>query len=329
MRIRELRAGARESLKGNWNKLAIPLLIMFLITLPITYLFQFYIRSGICNDMITIISFAVFYVLIILFSIIFSYGIIITSIKIARKEEVNFLHDTIANYKDALKIAWNIFLKAIPFILIIIIGIAFFFFSIFFANGINEYLSPLLIVLGFIIVIYSLIRLMILAYEYFLVYYLKYDYNNKDMKELLEKSKMLMKGNIAKILVMPLTFFGWMILAYIPSIIAQIVLNIIWPPIIFFNEFVPTAPFWASLIAECFSFFMVYVSSYMQMTLYHFYMDQKPLEIYNEGYEKPKTNSKKYILILSAVFIIPWLLCVIGTLLLFQSGMLINNLPPM
>jgi uncharacterized membrane protein len=324
MKIRELRAEARESLKGNYFKIVWPLFIVYLISFACSYLYQNYLY-GDMNGAGYLLSTFIYSILVAAITIPLWYGIIITVIKVARKEEVNFLSDTIANYKNAYYLFWNLLIKLFPFYILLIFSALLYFGGFYLLNINKNYI--ILIGVSYFMYMASAIVLAIKALQYSLAYYLKYDYNNKDTKELFEKSKMLMKGNVSKMFVLPFTFVGWFILAIIPSSIAISIFDRIWAPIIQGERYISTAPLWAQGIEGLIIAFVIsFVIAYFQMTMYHFYMEQNPLKIYEEGYVKPETNSKKYIWIMSIILSICILLIIFGIVIVFLAASLLPTM---
>lgn len=279
MRIRELRAQARESLKGNVVKAAIPLFIASVVM----YLIQLLVEVLTANASIlgVIVGIAALVSMIVL-SVILSYGAIVRSIKVARNEEVNYMKDTFGNSKLAWSATWGAIKRAILWIVLSIISCI--------IVGILVANESVISIVFILFAAYSIIMSVVNIYRYTLMYYLKYDYPEKSTNELLEKSRMMMKGNKAKYMVLPFTFFGWMLLCYLAMALVMAVGAFHWSLII---------------ITTIIGYFLTaLLSGYILMTQYHFYMEQKPLEVFNEGYVKPERNAKKYIWILVGVYAI-------------------------
>jgi type IV secretory pathway component VirB8 len=55
-------------------------------------------------------------------------------------------------------------------------------------------------------------------------------------------------------------------------------------------------------------------------------MEQNPLKIYEEGYVKPETNSKKYIWIMSIILSICILLIIFGIVIVFLAASLLPTI---
>ncbi len=319
MRIRELRAKAREDAEGNKWSLILP---MFLLTFLIELigLIPNFIENGpmrLCGGIVVFCA-------ILFLSISGSYAIIIRNLHVARKEEkTSFISDVFGEgARNGWSCAWGIFKKIWYWVLLIVIGYVLIFlgatsvvisgFSMIGTGSANIAISDvagyslvgvLMILIGFGLLIWAGIMITIASYKYYLVTYLKHDYPEKSTKELLEKSKEMMDGNKAKAFVIPLTFIGWLILTVLCAAVVSVIFNLIWLPQETIFGTIPTMPIWAQLLLEAITYFFAScVTAYMQMTYCEFYLERNPLEIYNEDYVKPETNSKKYKSIIGWVF---------------------------
>ncbi|MBQ9267825.1 MAG: DUF975 family protein [Clostridia bacterium] len=320
MRIRELRAKAREDAQGNKWKLAWPLLITSLVIYLIGLIPDF-LEEGPAKAVVGLLVF-----LGILFvSIAGSYAVIIRMLKVARKEEAsNFFTDVFGEgMRHGFSCAWGIFKKIWYWMVLVVVG-----WVLLFLGGAGLALSELsgvlpmeelgslevieiptglcvaFLIIGFVLVILSAIKTMIASYQYFLVTYLKHDYPDRSTNELLEKSKEMMDGNKAKAFVIPLTFFGWLLLAGFLGGIVSAIFNMIWPPeVTWLGNTISTVPMWAEILMIAIVYFIIsFVSAYMQLTFAEFYLERNPLEIYHEDYVKPETNAKKYKKIIAWVY---------------------------
>lgn len=343
MRIKELRAKAREDAQGNKWKLVIP---FFLLT-SVIYLFGIiptYLSKGASQLIAGILVLCA----VIFISIAGSYAITIRGIKIGRKEELSgFFSDMFGEgIRNGFSCAWGVFKKIwywvvlliVSYCLMIVGGIALDSSSIPFdaqtqsivAEASKSPIYSVLAIVGIILLFVSSIMMTIKSYQYYIITFLKHDYQEKSTNELLEKSKEMMNGNKAKAFVIPLTFIGWMILAAFVGAIVSVIFNLIWPPIITFGISTPTMPIWAEILQQIIIYFiMSFVSAYLYMTFVEFYFERKPLEIYNEGYVKPETNPSKYkkIIVWTIVLFILFYIAIvmIGTTIFFQANNLTNN----
>lgn len=321
MRIKELRMKAREDLSGSWMKLVIPITVIMSVMTVLELVMNTISNSTMSPLGKSVIGIAIF-IFICFFSISTAFGIIITSAKIARKEETNFLKDTFADgIKLGFSCVWELIKKTYGWILLYVLGFILMFVGAtaamvlgtdtqsVIANGVTlttlpmvyEYNPTSRIVgaicsfIGIVLVIWALIKLVVKSYDYFIANYLKNDYREKPTKELFIKSKELMYGNRCKVLLTPVTFLGWFLLTVLVMIIPIMIFQLIWPPYQSVLGTISTIPLWGDIILNILlSFIMSWVIAYMFMTYYEFYMEQNPLEIYNEGFEKAPTDKKYF-----------------------------------
>ena len=290
MRIRELRAEARNALKGNLMKVALP--IVYSLIIPYVFIMIGTFASSCLAEVSKILMFAamcVFVIVGIFLGIWLSYGVMITAIKISRNEEPHYFKDSFSkqNRKLAVSAVNALLTKTILWFLLSLFG------------GLIPLIGPF-------IAIGSIIMLVKEIYNCFFINYLLYDYPDKPVKELLEKSKMMMNGNRAKAMVIPMTLMGWNLLNFAVIFGISLILNIIWPPYMIYFETISTVPLWATILEYIVSLFLSsMLTAYLNMINYQLYMEQKPLEIYNDDYLKPETNQKKYIWIASVVIATP------------------------
>lgn len=334
MRIRELRAKAREDAQGNKMALALPVFAMTAIVYLIGVIPNF-LQEGIGKAIVSLIA----SLATLFFSVGASYALIIRTLHVARKEEkTNFFADVFGEgTRNGWSCAWGVFKKIWYWVLLIVVGYILMILggvfgvggSVASSNGFAV-LSILMIIGGLILVILSAIKIMIASYRYFLVTYLKHDYPERSTKELLEKSKEMMDGNKAKAFVIPLTFIGWLLLAGVCGGIVSIIFNLIWQPVVYFGVSVSTVPLWAEIIMTLIIYFISsFVSAYMQMTYCEFYLERNPLEIYNEDYVKPETNEQYYKKIIGwvvgIIVVVYVAIIALGGFLFNQAGSMINN----
>ena len=288
MRIKELRAKAREDLKGNWWSVVLP---MFLYT-AIVYLLGVIpdlLKDGPTKLIVGLLALAG----IIIVAVAGSYAIVIRTLHIARKEEkTDFFSDVFGEgMRHGFSCAWGIFKKIWYWILIIFVGYIIMAIGSATAmvGGLASSSGPsaigvVLVLLSFAAIVFASIKMTIASYKYYIVTYLKHDYPEKSTDELLQKSEEMMDGNKAKAFVIPMTFFGWLILAAVCGALVSIIINLILPISI-----------WTTVLVNLITYFISsFVTAYMIMTYCEFYLERNPLEIYNEGYEKPETNAPKY-----------------------------------
>ncbi|MBR4110475.1 MAG: DUF975 family protein [Clostridia bacterium] len=341
MRIRELRAEARNALKGNLMKIAVPLTLILIFNYLISFGFEFLVEEVFdFNPALTMIASIIFYVIIVVATTILQFGIIKRVIKVSRNEESNFFADTFSgeSIKASFSILWGFIKKYAIWVILMILPIIS---SVVFVAMAHE-LSPIEpaslqvsqletiatnIVLGIftwlisIFALISVVAICVISYRYMLVYYLKHDYPDKPTKELFKQSRMMMKGNKAKAFVIPFTMIGWSILLFVVIAVVSILLNLIWPPEVTYYATISTVPVWATILFTCLSYFLSsLLASYINMTYYQLYMEQKPLELYNDDYLKPETNAKKYIWIVTGIFTAIFLIYILLAYIIMYMG---------
>jgi len=314
MRIREMRAKARESLKGRWGQI-IPIVLFMQIIGSIFNVILTELqgkatdRFNNINMSYTLGYFGVWIIYLCL-SCALTYVFIGKSIKFNRGNDIGFseyLQSVTDKFGRALKVGVyyiGYVIKRIwkPLLIAIV--------SIIFTMAL-----PLLAVVYLIAIVFVVVRGIEATYDYSLVYYLANDYEDKEFKDLFEKSKELMYGNRAKYMVVPLTFIGWILLALAVlvwlsfGVVLSIRLHTIG-----ISEFV------LNCIVESVVLIIVPLITYIMLTMTNFYESFNPTEIFNEGYVKPEAESTKYIIIVSIIagvtILLPFILSLIISVIL-------------
>lgn len=216
MSASQIRALARENLKGKWGKAAIMTLCFCAITFAISLVCSFIPLFG---------SIALFVV-----EIPISYGIIVSFIKLKRDEEVgyvDFLTIGFSSFANVWKVSGYIFLKMIVPIAILI-GLYFLFFIIgafsltmytAYSSSSSQALNGIFvfaIIFVFITCVAyfaCLIWLLIKSYLYSLSFFILYDHPDWSSKDIVEESERLMKGNRWRYFCLLLSFIGWILLS--------------------------------------------------------------------------------------------------------------------
>ena len=216
MKTAELKAKAKESLKGKWGKAALVVLCYVLIIYGINFVL------GLLKNVGEIIS--------IIINIPIVYGFVVSFMKLKNGEEVKytgFLTDGFGKFGTTWRVYGNVLLKLIvPTILIVvsIIMISFSGVGIFAGvmsennfqnpNSVNQVAatSGILLIIGLILLVVSLIWEGIKSLNYSLVWYILKDNPEMSAKDIVKKSEMLMKNNKWNIFYLQLTFIGWQIL---------------------------------------------------------------------------------------------------------------------
>ena len=196
MKSSELKAQARETLKGKWMRAVVLTIIYTLVTIILSYVLTL---LGLVGSIInTIISPAI------------SFGILVSYIKISRNEETtyfSFLEDGFSLLGKLWGIVGHTLLKMILPIVLVIVGAA--------AMTFGAIAGESVALLGMIVYVTALIYLIIKSLAYTLTSYILNDEPSLKAKEIVEKSEQLMKGNKGRYILFSLSFIGWSILAVI------------------------------------------------------------------------------------------------------------------
>jgi len=303
MNIRDMKLMAKESLKGRWSKILPIILVVYLVQVMLMIL---------CDNLITLTGNKIGSIINLVFTLLISilyYSIIGYSIKFIRNKDISmssFFHSIIPDFTRALKtnvmyIAYALKDCLIPLILfagfIVVQAISMPVGGLVNDDGIPVNSPNMIYIIStFVVLIMYIaffIKFMIALFDYVLVYYLANDYKDKTLKELLNKSKELMRGNKAKLLVLSFSFIGWMVLAFIPVFIFVVAVPVIYNTL---------GIVLVQLILLLLILLFVPVTTYMLIAISYFYEKFKPQKVFEDGYEKPETDSKKYILITLIIF---------------------------
>ena len=324
MRIREMRKKAREALKGRWWQV-IPI-TLFIQILGLILGFGFSYLSTLASDntainIIISVGALIGYIVYIAFVCVLSYVFVGKTIKFNRGEDItfgNYLKTLPSNIGRALKVTiFNIgyILKRIWMFLVLLV------LSIVVAACFNNNETIVLItgIIFLISYIIAIVKGVIASFDYSLIYFLSNDYQDRQLKELFNKSKELMYGNRAKFLILPVTLIGWYILSMVPLYAGSIAINIIWTPISYFGQTFLTAPTWIIIVSQFLVLFTAPVIVYILLTTTNFYEAFNPQEIFSEEYVKPEINSKKYVIVSSIIIGLPILLYIVLALVIAFS----------
>ena len=210
----ELRANAREALKGKWGKAALLTLFYSLITFAITFLLNLVPFIG------PIVQ--------LLINLPISFGFLVMFIKLRRDEEVNytdFLSIGFSYFGKVWGVFGNMLLKMIVPVVLVIIFVAIFMvgvggsiYGMAMLSMYNTHASSSagfggLAIVGFIGYIASIIYAIVKGYLYSLSYYVLYDNPDMSGKEIVQTSEDMMRGNRWSFFWLGLTFIGWVILS--------------------------------------------------------------------------------------------------------------------
>lgn len=228
MIISEVKKDAKIKLTGSYTKSIIIYFIYFLILFATSFL-GMYIKNKYLNY--------IYQIVVMIFTIPLSFGIIASFIKISRNEDVSFTDFIKIGFKN-MKGVWRTYgrtlLKIIIPMIIFVLALTFLFYSVvklitITPNVPEIYLSDLLknpqTILAFILTILSIILVAYIALPYSLAYYTLYDNPEFTGKEVIEKSKDLMKNNKLNLILLLISFIPWFLLIYLISYIFTLFLG--------------------------------------------------------------------------------------------------------
>lgn len=216
----QIRQKAREALSGKWGNAALLTLSYVVILFIIEWV------AGLISGIIPFLGFLISIALLVI-NIPISFGLVAIFMKLKRNEQVgyaDFLSIAFSNIGNAWKVAGNIILKILPFIIGIVVSI----FLMSFGIAASIISSPFLTrattssasagfgflgIIGFIGYIACIIALIPKTLSYALSYFILFDNPNMTGKEIIGKSQSLMMGNRWKLFCLSFSFIGWMILA--------------------------------------------------------------------------------------------------------------------
>ena len=236
MKITEIKKDAKIKLTGNYFKCCSSSLLYFLLVTLITFL-QSLAANKISNSIVLALVQAIF----LLISWIFSYGIIsnlLELVDIKTNSITDFINIALLNSVKTTKIGFRIIIKILAPLLIFI-------FSLLFWAGtymakINKtnflcfnkdlvLLATCILIGAFIVFLYFIIKYSLVDYTF---------YNNPEMteKDIVEKSKKLMKGNLLKYVGLLLSFFHWFLIGALILLVLNIFIEsrFLTPFMIFF-----------------------------------------------------------------------------------------------
>ena len=212
MKITNIKQSAKVKLTGNYIKCASSLLYFIIISL-LTF-FQTKSINTIQNSAIL----AIVQAFLLIINWVFSYGIIaniLDLVDIKTNSITDFINSTLKRGLKYIRIG-------LIFLLKILVPLIIFLFTFFYwigtevakINKVNflcfnqnlSLLAGLICVLSGILLVYYILKYMLVAYIY---------YENPDMseKEIVEKSKTLMKGHIHQYILLLLSFLHWFLIA--------------------------------------------------------------------------------------------------------------------
>lgn len=213
MKSSKCKLNARENLSGKWGKAVSISLVYALIFFVIGYI------EGLFPESIQ----PILSIIVAVVEVPLGFGLIFSFFKLYNGDEVNifdFLTLGFSNFAKSWQISLRIFLKMIiPVILIIIsyiliaVGISMTIASLMLYNSSSTTDFSAITIIGFILLIISMIWAITKSYFYQLAYIISIDNSDLSSKECIEKSQELMNGNRKSLFVLQLSFIGWAILA--------------------------------------------------------------------------------------------------------------------
>lgn len=209
----QIRANAREALKGKWGKVALIILVYTVFTITLSFLETFFDKSELLSLLLSLAT--------LIISVPLSFGLTISFMKLKRDEEVSsfdFLKEGFSRFGKSWGIQWYTFLKLLlPLILGIIIFLIIPLILSFIVSSTS--MDPGLSMSGLLVIVYASPLLVIWIFPKYLLYILAHNicYDNPEFssKECVLKSAELMKGNRVKYFKLCLSFIGWYFLIYI------------------------------------------------------------------------------------------------------------------
>ena len=236
MKIAEIKKTAKIKLTGNYIKCCSSSLLYFLIITVITFI-QSKSAQLINNTLILAFVQAIFLII----NWIFCYGIIsniLELVNVKTNSITDFINISLNNYVKTTKIGFRILLKILIPLIIFIFAI-FYFIGTSIANikkinflCFNKNLVPLS---SFILII-TVIALIYFIIKYALSFYIFYNNPEMSEKDIVEKSKKLMNGNIFNYIKLLLSFLHWFLICALVLLILNTFIQIkyLTPFIIFF-----------------------------------------------------------------------------------------------
>ena len=208
----EFRLEARKKLDGKWGKVACFTLAYIAILFVLVFI------SGVFPESMQ-------FILSLIISIIevpLSFGFKIAFLKLYNDEEVkafDFLSLGFTNFKKSWEVSFHMFLKILVPIILIILSYVFIGFGMFGMLGSSLYGSSsttgsfgILSIIGFILLIVSMIWGITKSYYYQLSYLVAADNLEMSSKEAVLKSEELMTNKRGKLFCLQFSFIGWIFL---------------------------------------------------------------------------------------------------------------------
>lgn len=215
--IRELKKDAKVRLSGSYLKLLIIYLIYAVILFAFSALSTF-ITSNIVKF--------VYALVILIFTVSFSYGLIACFMDIIRGKKTSITEFINVSFKS-ISAVWKVYLRILlRLILPIIITIASMFFVLLtLAQTVVSGTLSNYFLISIVVFLVAIIVLFVMYIYYSLCFYLLKDKPEKTSKEIVQMSHDLMKGNIIKYIGLTLSFMGWYLLIFAVCLLASYFLS--------------------------------------------------------------------------------------------------------
>lgn len=201
----DFRKDARDKLFGKWGKVALISLAYFVFFYIIALLEKR--TTGFTNSVVSILSSLISTPLI--------FGLTVCFVKLFNGEDVkwyDFFSFGFDNFGKAWGIAILTALRLLLPVILSVISIVIMMGGGFFAYGSPDAM-PLMIIIGVILYFASLIWLIVESYSYELTYMIAAENPEMSSKDVVVRSKELMKNHRFKFFCLEFSFIGWAILA--------------------------------------------------------------------------------------------------------------------
>lgn len=202
MKISEIKNQASLSLEGNLFKAILMTLFYTLINL----LAQFILTKLNTVFANANILFLIIQLVVNIALLPFSYGLIVSLIELSKNKNVgltNFINIGLLNYTKIIRIFLEIFLRIIGYVALFMITLL-----LCFANFGNPAINMLFLILFIVTSILFISK----SLDFVLVLFINYDDSKLPVKEIIKKSKELMKKNKFKYVLLVLSFILWFII---------------------------------------------------------------------------------------------------------------------
>lgn len=222
MKITELKKDAIAKLSGKWGKAVGIYLVVTILSFVLT-LIPSLAGAGFFAFILNL--------LISILSAIFTYGLLVSMIKLSRSEDVAIMDFVTIGLKNIVKII-KVYLLTIvklwlPILLYLVgcftLGVA----SVLIVTG--ETAALTLLIASLVVCLIASILFIVKSLLYSLSFYLMHDNPEATTNELLNKSAELMKGYRVKYILTEFSFLGWLLLVIVATLLSTAILPILAP----------------------------------------------------------------------------------------------------